>query len=265
MLARGQEIFAVFDNFATGRVRPGLFETLTSRPHRLFHRQVAETQAVIQPVGQKAVHLHLFIGVMHKPVRVVVHRRDLSLPVTADHFSHHCVVVDPHRRLRIIQPAAAVVDLLQQQGFGELCRLQYFNPNPPEVLVLPVQFKLAHRLAIGFQLPQFAEPLIIAITQRTQLAQIRHIPLGPFYPLGHANHSLRSLSRFSCSHWIAMIAAALLMRPSAIMAKHSSALTTWLRMSSCSCSTPKIPPASAVLTWPQYRWIISVVPPGETR
>src|SRR5690554_5301826 len=188
---------------------------------------------------------------MHKTVRVIVHRRDLALSVATDDFCHHCIVVDTHGHLGIIQPAAAVVDLLQQQGFGELCRLQHFHPHPPQVLVLPVQFKFAHRLAIGFQLPKFAEPLIIAITQRTKLAQIRYIGLGTFHPLSHANHSRRSLSRFSCSHWIAMIAAALLMRPSAIMAKHSSALTTWLRMSSCSCSMLKMPPALAVLTCPQ--------------
>src|SRR5690554_3241192 len=228
-----------------------LFAALSGRPGRVFHGKMTKPQAVIQPVGQKAVYLNLFIRVVHKAVRVIVYRCNLALPIAADDFRHVRIVVDPHRHLRVVQPPATVMNLLKQQGFRKLGGLQNFNAHPAQILVLPVQLKFANRLAVGLQLAQLAQALVVTITQRAQLAQVRHIPLGPFYPLRHARHSRRSLSRFSCSHWIAMMAAALLMRPSAIMAKHSSALTTWLRMSSCSCSTPKTPPALAVLTWPQ--------------
>src|SRR5690554_1154405 len=231
----------------------------------MLHRQVPETQAVVQPIGQEAVHLNLFIRVMHEPVRIVIHGRNLSLPVAADYFGHEGIVVYAHSHPRVVQPSAAVVDLLQQQGFGESGRLKHFNPHPAQVLVLPVKFELTYGLAVSLKLAQLAQALIVAVAECSQLAQIRHILPGPLYPLPHACHSRRKRSLFNCSHWMAIIAAALLMRPSAIMAKHSSADTTWLRMSSCSCSIPKTPPASAVLILPQYRWIISVVPPGETR
>ena len=65
-------------------------------------------------------------------------------------------MVYAHCHPRVIQPPTTIVNLFQQQGFGESGRLQYFNPHPAQVLVLPVQFELTYGLAVSLELAQLA-------------------------------------------------------------------------------------------------------------
>merc|ERR1712000_668352 len=121
------------------------------------------------------------------------------------------------------------MDLLKQQGFGELCCLEHLNPDSSQVVVLPMQLELAHGLAVHLQLPQLTEPLIVSVTQGAELSEIRNIPPGFHGPLAHHCHPFLKRARFSSSHCRAIMAAALLMRPSWIIAMASSDDTTWAR------------------------------------
>lgn len=99
--------------------KQALLGAFSGSPSSMFKRQVTKSQAVLKPVGEEPIHLHFFIRVMHKAVGVVVNRRNLRIPVATDDFCHRGIVVHPHRHLWVVEPAAAIVDLFEQQGFCE--------------------------------------------------------------------------------------------------------------------------------------------------
>ena len=82
--------------------RTASVDAFAGRPGCMFHGQVTKPETVIQPIGEEAVDLDLFIRMVHEAIGVIVDGSNLAITVAADHFRHAGVVVDPYGHLRVV-------------------------------------------------------------------------------------------------------------------------------------------------------------------